>query len=130
VEERPDLDHEKIAYYGSSWGGYLGAIIPTVSPRVDAVVLRVAGLTFQRALPEVEALNYLPRLTIPVIMINGEHDFFFPVETSQKPMFDFLGSPPELKRHVVYPGSHSVPLDMLTKESLDWLDAHLGPVER
>ena len=28
VDSRPDLDHEKIAYYGYSWGAVMGAIIP------------------------------------------------------------------------------------------------------
>ena len=130
VESRSDLDHETIAYYGVSWGGHLGAIIPAVSPRVDAVVLYVAGLYFQRALPEAEALNYLPRVTQPVVLINGEHDFYFPVELSQRPMFDLLGTPDSLKKWVVYPGAHNVPREMLIKESLDWLDAHLGPVDR
>jgi len=128
VEERADLDGEKLAYFGSSWGGTLGGLIPAVTPRLDAVVLRVAGLTFQRSLPEVEALNYLPRIKIPVIMINGEHDYFFPVGTSQKPMFDLLGTPEGQKIHQVYPGAHSVPSDVFIREALDFLDKYLGPV--
>jgi dienelactone hydrolase len=129
VESRSDLDESKVAYHGFSWGGYLGGIIPAVTPRLSTVVLYVAGLTYQRALPEGEAINYLPRITQPVLMVNGEYDYFFPVETSQRPMFDLLGTPDELKRWIVYPGGHNVPRDMLIKETLDWLDLRLGAVE-
>ena len=42
-------------------------------------------------------------------MINGRYDFFFPVESSQDPMFRLLGTPAADKRHVVVEGSHEVP---------------------
>ena len=60
-------------------------------------------------------------------MINGEFDFFFPSETSQKPFFDLLGTPEEHKRYVVYPGSHAVPRRELIKEVLAWLDRYSAP---
>lgn len=130
IEARPDLDAGSLGYFGRSWGAYLGGIIPAVTPRLDVAVLQTAGLPVQRALPEVDLVNYLPRVTIPVIMINGEHDPFFPLETSQTPMFEMLGTPPGLKRHVVYPGAHGVPRDRLIQETLDFFDEHLGPVAR
>jgi len=128
IETVDDLDQNRVGYYGVSWGGVVGGLIPAVAPRIKAVTLVTAGLAPQRALPEAMPFNFLPRVTQPVIMINGEHDFFFPLETAQKPMFDFLGTPEGLKRHVVYPGSHSVPRDLLISEALDWFDEHLGPV--
>ena len=71
LETRPDIDTAKVAYYGLSWGGYLGGLMPAIEPRLKAVVLLVAGLEFQRGLPEVEPINFLPRITIPVLMLNG-----------------------------------------------------------
>ena len=62
-------------------------------------------------------------------MLNGELDFFFPVETSQRPMFDLLGTPAADKARLVYPGGHSVPRVEMIKESLRWLDPYLGPVK-
>ena len=50
----PDLDASRIAYFGTSWGGQLGAILPAVEKRVRANVLYVAGFCFQRSLPEVD----------------------------------------------------------------------------
>jgi hypothetical protein len=35
-------------------------------------------------------------------MLNGRFDFFYPVTTSQEPMFGLLGTSREHKRHVLY----------------------------
>jgi len=125
---RGDMDLERVGYFGLSWGGFMGAIVPAVERRIRANVLYVAGLCSQRSLPEVEALNYAPRVTQPTLMLNAEHDFFFPPETSQKPMFDLLGAPPEHKKRLTWPGGHSVPRTEMIKETLGWLDRYLGPV--
>jgi pimeloyl-ACP methyl ester carboxylesterase len=91
-------------------------------------VLYVAGLCFQRALPEADAINYIGRVTQPTLILNGELDFFFPSETSQRPMFELLGTPAEHKKRLVFPGGHSVPRTEMIRESLAWLDRYLGPV--
>jgi fermentation-respiration switch protein FrsA (DUF1100 family) len=101
-----------------------------VEPRFDAAVLYVAGLKFQRALPEADPFNYVSRVRSPVLMLNGRWDNFFPLETSQKPMFQLLGTPAADKRHVVYDGGHFVPRPQLISETLDWLDKYLGSVRR
>jgi dienelactone hydrolase len=128
VEARDNLDAGRIAYYGLSWGGELGAILPAVEKRIKVNVLYVAGLCFQRALPEADAINYIGRVKQPTLILNGELDFFFPAETSQKPMFELLGTPAADKKRLVYPGGHSVPRTEMIKESLEWLDRYLGPV--
>lgn len=107
----------------------MGAIVPAVEKRTKAVTLLVAGLAFQPALPEVDSLHYLSRMTQPVLMLNGQYDYFFPVETSQRPMFELFGTPDEDKKWLVYPGTHNVPEQEFIKESLAWLDRYLGPVE-
>jgi pimeloyl-ACP methyl ester carboxylesterase len=82
----------------------------------------------ERGKPEVDPINFLPRVTVPVLMLNGKYDHFFPVETSQKPFYRLLGTPPDRKRYVVYEGGHSVPREKLISETLVWLDRYLGPV--
>ncbi len=129
IETRPDLDAGRIAYFGTSWGGAMGAIFPAIEKRIQVNVLYVAGLYFQRPLPEADQVNYLTRVTQPTLMLNGELDFFFPAETSQRPMFEMLGTPPEHKKRLTYPRGHTVPKVELIKESLAWLDRYLGPVE-
>lgn len=129
LETRDDLDAKQLAYFGLSWGGAMGAIMPAVEERLSCNILYVAGLLFQRALPEVDQINYVSRVTQPTLMLNGEFDFFFPVATSQKPMYELLGTRPADKEYKVYPGAHSVPRTELMKEVLAWLDRYLGPVE-
>ena len=128
VESRDDLDSERIAYYGLSWGGAMGAIMPAVETRIKANILYVAGFSFQRCLPECDQLNYVTRVKQPTLMLNGELDFFFPAEDSQRPMFDLLGTPAEHKKRLTYPRGHTVPVTDLIRESLAWLDRYLGPV--
>lgn len=50
--------------------------------------------------------------------------------TSARPLFDLIGAPDSLKRHVVEDGGHSVPQDRLISETLGWYDRFLGSVER
>lgn len=128
LETRRDIDASRIGYFGLSWGGFLGGIMPAIEPRIKAVILYVAGLGLDPARPEADIINFLPRVTQPVIMLNGKHDHFFPVETSQKPFFRMLGTPADRKRYVLYEGGHFVPRTQLIAESLSWLDKYLGPV--
>jgi len=127
LETRPDIARDKIAYAGLSWDGQRGAILPAVEPRIKAVILIVGGLNLQKALPEVEPINFAPRIKAPTLMLNGKYDFFYPTETSQLPMFRFLGASAEQKRRVVYDTGHSIPRNELVKETIDWLDKYLGP---
>jgi len=124
LETRPDVSTEHLAYYGVSWGGAMGGVMPAVEPRIKASVLYVAGLDFERARPEVDPVNFLPRVTVPTLMLNGKYDFFFPLEASQVPMFRLLGTPPDQKRYVVEEGSHFVARTRLIQESLTWLDKY------
>jgi formylglycine-generating enzyme required for sulfatase activity/cephalosporin-C deacetylase-like acetyl esterase/predicted Ser/Thr protein kinase len=128
LETRPEIDTGKLAYEGMSWGGAMGSLLPALEDRIKVCVLIVPGFNLQRSLPEVDELNFAPRVKGPVLMLNGRFDFFYPVETSQDPMFRLLGTPKDRKRHVIYETGHDVPRDEVIKETLDWLDRYLGPV--
>ena len=84
----------------------------------------------QRGQPEVEPINFLPRIKLPVLMLNGRYDHYFPVESAQLPFFRLLGTPPQRKRQVISEGGHFVPRTQLISEVLDWLDRYLEPVAR
>ena len=127
VDSRHDLDHGKIGYYGYSWGAVMGAIIPAVEPRIKANVLALGGMEYSRSLPEVDKINFLPRVTQPTLLFNGHYDFFFPVDETQIPFFNFLGS--KQKKRIVYETGHNVPRNDLIKEMLNWYDQWLGPVQ-
>jgi len=130
LESRPDIDGNKLGFYGYSWGACLGAILPAVENRFKVSVLMGAGFYFQKARPEVDQINFAPRVTIPTLMVDGRYDFIFPRETSQEPLYRLLGTPMEHKRVALFDGGHFVPRHHLIKETLDWLDRYLGPVQR
>jgi len=129
LETRDDVDADKLAYYGRSWGARIAPIMLVVENRFKVSILEVAGLRFQRAQPEADPFNFLSRTTLPVLMLNGRYDFYFPFETSQKPFFELLGTTKQDKKWLVYEGSHIVPNIELVKETLAWLDRYLGPVK-
>ena len=100
-----------------------------VENRFKAAILNVGGLpTGPASLPEVDEFNFVPRIKIPILMLNGKYDHWFPYETSQKPFYELLGTPDEHKKHYVYETWHMVPRDQMIKETLAWLDKYLGPV--
>ncbi len=129
LETRPDFDHQRIGYIGISLGGQLGMIIPAVEPRIKANVLLLGGLNDAAPLPDAEEINYVSRVSIPTLMLNGKYDVLFPLETNVRPAFKLLGTPEKDKKLVVYDSDHYVPKKELIKESLDWLDKYFGPVK-
>jgi len=126
LETRQDIDASKLAFMGVSWGAAMGPIMMAIEPRFQAGVVVVAGLNFQKALPEVDAVHYLQRVEIPVLMLNGKYDFFFPYETSQVPYFELMGTRAEDKRLVVSEAGHSFPRTERARETIQWLDRYLG----
>ena len=127
LESRPDVDHGRIAFYGLSMGADEGVIVGAVENRLRTLVLVAAGVG-DGLPPEVDGLNYAPRVRVPVLIINGRYDFTEPFETSQQPFFRLLGSPAKDKKHVVFDSGHVPPWPDVVRETLDWLDRYLGPV--
>ena len=130
LETRPDVDRTKLAYLGYSWGVQVAPMLLAVEERFRVAVFLSGGFMFQRALPEADQVNFVSRVKIPVLMLNGRLDFFFPVETAQLPFLRMLGTPPEDRRHVLFDSGHVPPPKERIRETLDWLDRYLGPVER
>ena len=128
LETRTDIDATKLGFLGWSWGGETGGNIPAVEERLKVNILIVGGFS-GKALPEVYQINYLPRIKIPVLMLNGKYDPGRPYETNLKPFFDLLGTPEENKRLCLYETGHFVPKSEIIKETLDFLDKYLGPVK-
>jgi dienelactone hydrolase len=128
LETRQDIDSKKLAYYGMSWGGELGAIIPAVEERLKVSVL-LAGSLGGLGRPEANQINYVTRVKTPTLMLNGKYDTLGPLETSIKPMFDLLGTPAPDKQLKLYETDHIPPRNEFIKETLAWLDRYLGPVK-
>jgi hypothetical protein len=119
-----------VAYFGDSMGAMEGAHLPAVEKRIKAAILSSGGFQLTvPMLPEADPFNFATHVTIPVLMLNGQYDLGFPLESSQQPFFHFLGTPANNKKHVIYEGGHGAfPRPDAVRECLDWLDRYLGPV--
>jgi len=129
LETRKDLDTRRLGYYGYSWGAVMGPIVLALDGRATAAVLACGGFWQQKGPPEVEQMNFAARVTVPVLMLNGRYDFVFPVESSQAPMFRFIKTVENDKRHLLFESGHSIPRKELVTETLKWFDRYLGPAK-
>jgi formylglycine-generating enzyme required for sulfatase activity/dienelactone hydrolase len=132
LETRPDINHDKLAYYGLSWGASFGPALLALENRIKTAVLDAGGFEPEERPAELDQINYVPRVKIPILMLNGRYDYLFPLEESVRPMFELLGTPEEHKRLVIFDSDHrirSTSRNKLIKETLDWLDRYLGPVK-
>jgi eukaryotic-like serine/threonine-protein kinase len=127
LETRSDIDQARVAFYGVSAGADAGVILTALEPRLKTSVLQGTGI-WNVHLPEMDAVNYAPRVRMPTLMLNGRYDFEAPFETSQRPLFDLLGSPAGHKRHTVLETGHALPVGDVVGEILPWLDHYLGRV--
>ena len=131
LETRPEIDRDKMAMLGFSLGVRAVVRMGAYPPRVKASIILSGGLPPGPAPPEVDLINFAPRLKVPTLVVNGRYDFTFPLETCQKPLFRLLGAPEKDKKLVLLEYAHNVgalPNDM-RREVLAWLDRYLGPVK-
>ena len=125
LETRSDIAMDRLGYFSLSWGSGMAPVMIAMEPRIKASVLISGGLLLQPTQPEVDPFNFLPRVKIPTRMVNIPNDFFYPLESSQKPFYQFLGS--ELKDSVLIEGGHVPPMNHVARETLDWFEQYLGP---
>ena len=126
---RADVDKDRLGFFGMSLGASVGIRITAVEPRLKASVLMGAGMLATRFPPEMEHLNFAPRIRVPTLLVNGRSDFTYQYETSQLPLFRLLGPPADHKELASFEGGH-IPMKMhdVIRKILDWFDKYLGPV--
>ena len=129
---KEDFDLGAIGYFGVSWGAAEAVRALAVEDRIKAAVLVDGGLeaySFER--PERDPVHYLPRITIPVLMLNGRYDAIYPPKVAQEPMFRLLGTDPARKRYRLTNSGHvTAPTAERIQETVSWFDRYLGPVHR
>ena len=128
LETRPDIDPEKIAIFGNSWGARYSTIGLAVESRFQVGVLYTPPVTTQPR-PDIDNVSYLTRIIKPVLMISGEYDPFVPLQDARA-TYDLIGTPTEDKRLVIAPSGHFAPYRLLVQESLAWFDKYLGVPSR
>ena len=107
-------------------GAFFAPIPLAQDPRIKVAVLAAGGLRFKYP-PETQPANFMPRVKIPVLAVNGRDDFSAPLRRTTAAC-GAAGHAAGHKKHVTLEGGH-VPNDIreLFRETLDWLDKYLGP---
>jgi formylglycine-generating enzyme required for sulfatase activity len=130
LETRADIDATRLAYMGHSMGTRFAPMMLATERRFRTAILLAGAMRPVGALPEVDPVNFLPRVTIPLLHVTGQYDAAYPVDVAQNPFFDLFGTPPQDKRHVILPVGHAILVPevrtTVIREVLDWLDRHLG----
>tara|TARA_B100001250_G_scaffold58023_1_gene45035 strand:+ start:36 stop:554 length:519 start_codon:yes stop_codon:yes gene_type:complete len=116
------VDKNYIHYFGFSWGARIAGIMLATESRFKSALLYVGGLRTQNRHPEADPINYLPRVKIPVLMINGKYDAIFPFETQVVPMFELLGTPKNNKKLITFEGGHELPKNEQIRNMIDWFE--------
>ena len=130
LETREDIDTDRLALHGASYGGYRAPYALAVEDRFRTAMLVSAGLVSAEWVPdEVKLKHYLPRVRLPILLINGRDDFNFPHQQTQLPFFELLGTPADEKQHLVLDWGHLPPhyTDVM-RAYMAWSDRWLGPV--
>ncbi|TFG45167.1 MAG: hypothetical protein E4H41_05785 [Gemmatimonadales bacterium] len=130
LETRNDIDPERLAYVGLSFGAGSRLPFAAVDDRFRSVVLIGAGIDerSQPTLPEAANFNFAPHITPPKLMLNGRQDEEHPWNTRARPLWELLREPKEL---VLLDGvGHHPPVEMRVPLINTFLDRTLGPVLR
>jgi pimeloyl-ACP methyl ester carboxylesterase len=106
-----------------------GPVALAQEPRMRAAIIQIGLLPPMAATPEVDPVNSLPRVRVPTLLFSGEFDPMVPRGNAER-YFALLGTPPSEKRHVIAIGGHFIPRPLVIRETLEWLDRHLGTVRR
>lgn len=130
LETRDEFDPDRIAFHGLSLGASRAPFVLAIERRFRTAMLVSAGLSPSQHLPaEIQQVDYLPRIDLPLLMIGGREDFTFPYTSSQRPFFELIGTPPAQKTHIALDSGHLPPGYVeLTRALLAWSDEWLGPV--
>jgi dienelactone hydrolase len=129
LESRTDIDTTKLCYYGLSFGAMISPGYLALDKRIKIAILFHGGLPPSGQIPvDLDPLNYIARIKIPVLMINGKFDHVFPYEVSQVPMYRLLGTPSGHKRHIVYDIGHNMfgHRKQIIRDCLDWCERYFG----
>ncbi len=125
---RDDIDMDKIAYAGVSWGADLGPIFTAVDNRYHSVIFIGGGFykSDMQKLPEANPINFAPRIKAPVLFLNGKYDEVAPYLNSALPFYNLLTEP---KKLALLEGGHVPTLEERVPVINKWLDETLGLVK-
>ncbi|PQO30409.1 acylamino acid-releasing protein [Bremerella cremea] len=142
----PEVDKQRSAVTGISWGGYLTCIVSGVDTRFDAAV-PVYGCgylldnsawlnQFNAMTPEQrerwttwwEPSQYLPAVEMPILMVNGTNDFAYPLDSYMK-SYQAIPDQTDKQLAVTVKMPHSHPAGWASPVIARFIDQHLRQTE-
>lgn len=128
LETRSDIDMNRLAYLGLSWGAGSRSLLAGVDDRFHTIVFVGGGIDerLQPTLPEASNINFAPYLKPPKLLLNGHDDEENTWLSRGLPFWNLLREP---KKLVLINGAGHVPLAEDRVPAINaWLDQTLGPV--
>ena len=123
LESREDFSNGNIHYLGMSFGATATPIVLLTEKRYKTAIFLSGGFSWW-APPHSDGFLYLDRITLPIIMMNGEQDYLIPV-SEQKQLFDSLGTDKNDKKYLLFQSGHwPLPRNQYVNETLNWLDKY------
>ena len=136
LQTLPEIDGERIGFFGISLGGIIGTVFCGVDERIKVPVIALAGgglnvMFKSQALAEetrvflsiIDPINFVEKISPrPLLMLNASEDEIVPPLTS-KLLYNKAGAP----KHIVwYPTKHRhVPLEEAYPEAVRWFGEYL-----
>jgi dienelactone hydrolase len=129
LRSRPNVDDDRIAFVGFSWGGATGALFVGIERRLRTAVLvvghggqvshatgpvgskLVAGLpcarrvAWMRAMAPIEPIRYVGNANVPLLLQNGRSDEYVPVYEAE----ELHAAAPQPKEVRWYQSGHTLP---------------------
>jgi uncharacterized protein len=145
LRARPNVDDDRIAFVGVSWGGATGALLVGIERRLKAAALVVghAGqvslatgpqgfknisslscarrVSWIRAMTSIEPTRFIGQANIPLLLQNGRFDEFIPVYLAE----ELHAAAPQPKTILWYNTGHNLNQQAVT-DLLNWLREQIG----
>jgi uncharacterized protein len=145
LRSRPNVDDDRIAYVGFSWGGATGALFVGIERRLKAAALVVghggqvshatgpegfkyiSGLpcarrvAWMRAMAPIEPIRFVGNANVPLLLQNGRFDEFVPAYEAE----ELHAAAPQPKTIRWYEAGHSLGLQAQIHRH-EWLNGQIG----
>jgi dienelactone hydrolase len=145
LRSRPNVDDDRIAYVGFSWGGATGALFVGIERRLRAAVLVVGHggqvshatgpigsklvanlpcarrVAWIRAMAPIEPIRFVGEANVPLLLQNGRFDEFVPVYEAE----ELHAAAPQPKEVRWYQSGHTLP-QQARLDGHRWLHEKIG----